>query len=301
MPIPTQGEAFRITLGLMTDGQQRTNKQIKAKALEILNLTDEELREKTSTGITLWESRIDWSTQYLQRALLLERIRRGLYVITDEGHKVYESGIDGIDLSRQLDAWIKERNPWNIGAESKKKEIKKKHRSITSDMSPEEQISALVDDLNESLSAELMDLILERDPAFFEKVVVELLERMGYGKGEVTSYTNDGGIDGLITTDELGFRPIYTQAKRYAPDNKIGRPTLQAFVGALLDQRDGVFITTSSFTDDAIKYANDYPGKTITLIDGKHLTELMIKYDLGVAVEDTIEIKRIDSDYFGDE
>lgn len=181
-----------------------------------------------------------------------------------------------------------------------KKDNDKTELQESEEKPPQEPIADLAADMNESLGSELIDLIMERDPAFFEKVVVELLERMGYGKGEVTSYTNDGGIDGLITTDALGFRPIYTQAKRYVPDNKIGRPTIQSFVGALLDQRDGVFITTSSFTDEAIKYAHSYPGKTIILIDGRRLADLMIKYGLGVAVEGAIEIKRIDSDYFGD-
>ena len=155
--------------------------------------------------------------------------------------------------------------------------------------------------MNNSLSDELLALIMDRPPAFFEKVVVDLLVKMGYGEGVITSYSSVGGIDGLVSTDELGFRPIYTQAKRYAVDHKIGRPTLQSFVGALNGAQDGVFITTSSFTADAIDYANSYPGATIALIDGRRLVSLMIKYGLGVSTESVVEIKRVDSDYFSDE
>lgn len=298
MPIPTQSEAYRITLGIMTDGKQRTNKQIKDDAKIVLALSEDKLKETTSTGIPLWESRIDWSTQYLQRAFLLTRIRRGLYEVSDEGRKVYESGLDGIELGRQLDAWIKERNPWNLGSESEKKKKKDEKAQVTSDMSPEEQIDLLHKELNDSLSNELLDLILERDPAFFERLVVNLLERMGYGNGETTQYVGDGGIDGIITTDALGFDPIHVQAKRYAIESKVSRPEVQAFAGALKSVTRGAFITTSTFTNEAREYADTFPHATIILIDGKELTKLMIKHNLGVTTERSYEIKRIDGDYF---
>ena len=299
MPIPAQKDSFRITLGLMLDGEQRTNKQIKEKALEVLQLTQEEMQETTSTGIPLWESRIDWSTQYLQRAFLLTRIRRGLYVISDEGREVYATGIDGTEFSRWLDARIKEKNPWNTGAWAKKKgESEQGPEATDEDMSPEERIDRLHKELNESLSNELLDLIMEHEPVFFEKLVVDLLVKMGYGSGAPTQYAGDAGIDGIITTDALGFDPIHIQAKRYAADHKVGRPEVQAFAGALNTVTRGVFITTSSFSSEAIEYAKSFSHATIILIDGAKLAELMIKYNLGVTTQRSYEVKRVDGDYF---
>lgn len=300
MAIPTQAEAYRITLGLMLDGEQRTPKQIKEKALDVLHLTSEELQESTSSGVPLWDSRIGWAIQFLQRAFLLTRVSRGLYVIADEGKRVYESGIDGLDFSRALDTWIRERNPWNTGADSKK-QGDEGSLSNNEDLSPEERIDKLYDELKRSLSNELLDLIMDRDPVFFEQLVVDLLEKMGYGKGEATPYVGDSGIDGIITTDSLGFDPIFIQAKRYASDHKVGRPEIQAFAGALNSVTRGAFITTSSFSNDAKDYAKSFSHATIILIDGARLTELMIKYDLGVTSTTprrSYEIKRVDVDYF---
>lgn len=144
-------------------------------------------------------------------------------------------------------------------------------------------------------------MILSKDPAFFEQLVVDLLEKMGYGKGQTTQFVNDGGIDGIITGDALGFDPIYTQAKRYAPGNLVGRPEMQAFAGALGAITRGAFITTSGFKPTAVEFAKSYPHATIVLIDGKRLADLMIRFNLGVAVEKTFEVKRIDIDYFEDE
>lgn len=305
MAIPTQTDMNRIVLGLMQDGSERSRAEIRDGVAELLSLSKEERSYKTSSGKPVYGSRSDWSVSYLDRAQLLERVSRGVYRIAADGIALYASGLDGSDLLREINSRISKLDPWH-----RKKKGKKGTGQIVPDdksapdeepeKSPQEQISDLADELNDVLGNELLKLIMDNDAAFFEKVVVELMEHMGYGKGSVTRYTNDGGIDGLITTDELGFRPIYTQAKRYAPENKVGRQTLQSFVGALNGAQDGVFITTSSFTEDALTYAKGYPGATLSLIDGKRLTELMIKYDLGVATESVIKIKRVDSDYFED-
>ena len=114
----------------------------------------------------------------------------------------------------------------------------------------------------------------------------------------MTQYKGDGGIDGIITTDALGFDPIYTQAKRYAVNSRVGRPEIQGFAGALGSVTRGVFITTASFTAEAMEWVKGYPHATIILIDGRKLTQLMIKYNMGVATESTIDIKRVDIDYF---
>lgn len=160
-------------------------------------------------------------------------------------------------------------------------------------------------EIQRQLSREIMDTIMaisgRRGDSFFEKVVTDLLEKMGYGKGTVTQASSDRGIDGIIRTDPLGFNPILIQAKRYANDHTVGRPELHGFAGALGAVTRGVFITTSHFTSSAIEFAKNYPHADIVLIDGKKLMELMIRYNVGVSVEREIYIKRIDNDYFDQE
>ncbi len=302
MPIPTQTDMFGVVLNLMQDGRERSRKDVNRDVADMLSLTDTERDEQTSSGKRVYESRTGWSVSYLNRAQLLDRVSRGVYRVNDAGRELHAKGLSGSELFQTLRRIIDEKNPWNLGAFAvvKKPAQEVVEPSEPSEKSPQEQIGDLVKEMNDVLGQELLDLIMDHDPAFFEKLVVDLVEAMGYGKGKVTSYSGDGGIDGLITTDELGFRPIYTQAKRYAADHKVSRPQLQSFVGALNGARNGVFITTSSFTAEALDYARSYPNATLALIDGKRLTDLMIKYGLGVATESVVEIKRVDSDYFED-
>ena len=308
MPIPTQTDMNHVVLELMQDGKPRSRAAIRDDVLSMLALTESERVEKTSSGKPVYASRVDWSISYLDRAQLLNRISRGVYEVSQEGREVFASGIDGSELFQRINKIIAERDPWHVTKKPKATSSKANGNNpvggtqvITSAVkSPQEQMGDLADEMNDVLGNELLQLIMDRDPSFFEKVVVDLIAAMGYGKGEVTSRSHDGGIDGLVTTDELGFRPIYTQAKRYGKGNTVGRPMLQSFVGALNGARNGVFITTSSFTKETEEYARNYPNATISLIDGHRLTDLMIKYNLGVATESVIEIKRVDSDYFED-
>ena len=306
MSIPTQTDMFGIVLGIMQDGQERSNYKLRDDVVEQLGLTEEDLIEKTPAGNPFIQSRTGWSLSYLNRAKLIDRISRGVYRVNDEGRRVNGLGLSGSDFYQELRRLIDERDPWNIGADKgdKGSAVPSGKPPVTAEAaekSPQEQIGDLAEEMNETLGNELLALIMDKDPDFFERVVVDLMEAMGYGRGRVTEHSNDGGIDGMISTDELGFRPIYTQAKRYQDDHKIGRPVVQSFVGALNGARNGVFITTSSFTQEAIDYALSYPNATISLIDGRKLTNLMIKYNLGVATESVVEIKRVDSDYFEEE
>ena len=141
-------------------------------------------------------------------------------------------------------------------------------------------------------------MILEQDAYCFERIVVQLLEAMNSGVGAVTSKSSDGGIDGIITADRLGFERIYTQAKRYNPNNKVGTHEIQNFIGALADVTKGVFITTSSFQPAAKEIARNWHHAKIELIDGARLIDLMIEYNVGISVEQTYEVKRIDTDFF---
>ncbi len=309
MSVPTQTDMNLVVLELMQDGQERSRKRIRDDVAVALSLTEDERNEMTSSSKPVYASRSDWSVTYLDRAQLLDRISRGVYRVNDEGKSVLAEGLNGTELFQRLRKLIDERDPWHITKKPGQQTSSIRATTIQDDntqagstpkKSPQEQIADLSEEMNDALGNELLALIMEKDPSFFEKVVVDLMQAMGYGKGRVTAYSNDGGIDGMVSTDELGFRPIYTQAKRYKEDHKIGRPTVQSFVGALNGARNGVFITTSSFTREAVDYALSYPNATLSLIDGRMLTSLMIKYDLGVATESVVKIKRVDSDYFED-
>lgn len=300
MPIPTQTDMFSIVLKIMDDGVTRSNKEIQEVVVAYLGLTPEELEPTTSSGVPIYISRSAWSVQYLQRAQLLDRVNRGVYRINDEGKKIAARNLNSGDFSRLIREMIAERNPWyrndDEGESANSEEIKIADEADA--VSPQESIEHAISNLQSTLADELLDLIMTKPPQFFEKLVVDLLMKMGYGKGEVTQYVNDGGIDGIITTDALGFDPIYTQAKRYTAENKVGRPEIQSFAGALGHYTRGVFITTSSFAKNAIDYARTYPHATIVLIDGRKLAQLMIDHDLGVSTERTYRVKRIDIDYF---
>ncbi|MGF2414569.1 MAG: restriction endonuclease, partial [Ferruginibacter sp.] len=170
---------------------------------------------------------------------------------------------------------------------------------------PEEQIESGYQKIRETLEQELLSKLKTVDPYFFERIVVELLVKMGYGgsiqdAGRAIGKAGDEGIDGIIKEDKLGLDVIYIQAKRW--EGVVGRPEVQKFVGALAGQRakKGVFITTSNFTKEATQYAMQMDTK-IVLIDGEKLAQYMIDYNLGVSVQNTYEIKKIDSDYFEEE
>lgn len=299
MALPTQTDAFYVTLEMFSDGLPHTRKDIFNKAISAISLSDEEVKEKTKSGTPIYASRLGWGISYLERAGMLRKVRRGVYEITPRGEQALQDGVGGKEFLYKLNTLIDEENPWNIGADTNKESTEVvKSESSHDERSPQEAIEQAISSLNESLASELLTMILDHDPYVFEEIVVKLLEVMGYGVGEVTSKSNDGGIDGIITADPLGFEAIYTQAKRYNPSNKVGAPEIQGFIGALRNSNKGVFITTSSFQPAAIEVANSCLYAKIKLIDGEELINLMIKYNVGVTVDDTFEIKRIDLDFF---
>ena len=306
MSVPTQTEMDLIVLKLMLDGEKRTRAQAKEAIRQQLGLSEEECSLKTSSGVRVYESRVGWSVSYLSRAEMLHAVKRGLYEITDFGRTCAEQYTDSKAFYYFLKKTIAERNPWKHGGSEPEtqpsKEVSEAEQTgQEGEVSPQEQIDAAFTQLNDDLQEALLQSILEKDPTFFEQLVVDLLVKMGYGQGRPTQVSNDGGIDGIIATDALGFDPIYVQAKRYTPGNTVGRPELQGFAGALGSISRGVFITTSSFAKSAVEWASHYPHATLVLIDGKRLTELMVQYDLGVSTERVYRIKRLDGDYFGDE
>ena len=177
----------------------------------------------------------------------------------------------------------------------------------TNEQTPEENLDKAYQRIRKSLASELLNRVVELSPTFFERLVVELLVKMGYGgsikdAGKAIGKSGDEGIDGTIKEDKLGLDIIYIQAKRWRPGNVVGRPELHKFVGALAGQgaKKGIFITTSNFTKEASEYTPKNETK-IVLINGEHLAQLMIDYNLGCTTQQIYELKKIDSDYFGEE
>ena len=299
MAVPKFEEFFLPVLKFFEDNQIHTKIETAKYMVEYFNLNDEEMNESTSGGKSLrYKDRTGWAIDYLYRATLLDRVERGKYTISKEGESVLEMNLNHIDNNFLLryDSFKKFQNVSTTSNEKKyEKEI----------LSPSDRINEALLEINNNLSSNILEEILSRDSDFFEKLVVDLLLKMGYGgfreeAGVVTRKTNDGGIDGIINEDILGLDKIAIQAKRH--ENTISRPDLQKFSGALSGKgiKKGVFITTSNFSKGAIDYVNQLQDTSIVLIDGNKLAQLMIKFDLGTSTKEIFYIKDIDMDYFTD-
>ena len=177
-----------------------------------------------------------------------------------------------------------------------------KNNRIDGETLPEEKIQKFYDEHLENIYSQLIDNIMGKSPEFFERLIVGLLLKMGYGydsnSGIVVGGSHDNGIDGIINEDKLGLSFIYLQAKRYTSGNKVGRREIQSFVGAMQNIQKGVFITTSSFTREAIEYVEHQQQKSLKLIDGKMLVRLMVKYEVGIVSQQSLKIYKVDNSYF---
>jgi restriction system protein len=274
-------------------------------------LTEDELNEwLPSKTQKIFYNRVYWAKAYLKMAGLIENTRRSYFQITQSGLEALKENPDTINIKylRKFPAFDTSRKFSGSAIDNDKKDDTKTDNLNTNSSlfnTPEELIESGYQNIRQSLEQEILSKLKSIHPSFFERVVVELLVKMGYGgsiaeAGKATRYTNDEGIDGIIKEDKLGLDVIYIQAKRW--DSVVGRPEIQKFVGALAGQRakKGVFITTSNFSKDAEAYAKQMDVKII-LIDGEDLAQYMIDYNLGVSVQSTYEIKKIDSDYFEEE
>ncbi|ABD01783.1 restriction endonuclease [Synechococcus sp. R50.1] len=280
-----------------------TSEAVEVLAKE-LGLTEDDLREMLPSGVQpTFVNRVGWAATYMKKAGLLETTRRGFYQITDRGRDLLEKQPKtiNVELLRQYPEFREFEGPKDT--RSSNKASKQKALSETSAATPLEQLEAAYESLRDKLADELLAKLKKVSPAFFEKVVVELLVKMGYGgsradAGKAIGKSGDGGIDGIIKEDKLGLDVVYIQAKRW-DSNPVGRPDVMQFVGALQAQRanKGIFITTSRFTEDASSYVSQI-GSKIVLIDGEQLTNLMIEHDVGVSTVSLYPVKKIDSDYF---
>ena len=305
MPIPDFQTTFLPLLKYAADGQEHSLREATDAVSDEFGLTPEERQELLSSGSQpIILNRVGWAKTYLVKAGLLRISRRGYFEITLRGKEVLAQApvrIDNRFLS-QFPEFVDFHNRKNDkGDESAK-------LSGTMDViesTPEEILESAFQRLRNELAENLLQRIKGCSPVFFERLVLEVLVAMGYGgnlrdASERVGKSGDGGIDGIIKEDKLGLDQIYIQAKRW--EGTVGRPEIQKFVGALQGQRarKGVFITTSSYTKEAIEYAANLESRVI-LIDGDKLAQLMMDYDVGVTKVITYAVKKVDTDYFSED
>jgi len=301
MTMPTWEQFAAPVVRVMLDGVQRPLREIRALAADDAQLDHAQRAELLPSGQHKFENRIGWAVSYLNRVGALERPVRGQYRVTDRGRALLAENPDGITelhiraLASEGDVW------WKTGSRASTNAVDVPAAAETA-LDPVEQIEEGIARINDEVAADLLSRLQGKEWSFFEHAVVDLLVAMGFGGTDsqvtVTQSTNDGGIDGIIDQDALGLDRVYVQAKRYATSNAVQRPELQAFVGALSGKAErGVFFTTSRFTPGAREYAANIPTRII-LIDGERLTRLMIKYGVGVQVESTYRVVKVDEDFF---
>lgn len=304
MTIPDYQSLMLPLLTLSADGEEHSVSDSREKIAVSLGLTEEERAELLPSGRQpVFDNRLAWAKTYLQQAGLLNSPRRAYFHITDRGRQLLSEKPSCINI-KMLD-----RFPGFVEFRSSNKkteqntEVSKSCNSETA--TPEEILEAAHQQIRGDLASELLKRVKAESPSFFERLVVELLVQMGYGgsrkeAGKALGKSGDEGIDGIINEDRLGLDTIYLQAKRW--EGTVGRPEIQKFVGALQGKRarKGVFITTSGYSNEARDYVATIDPKVV-LIDGPELVELMIDFGLGVSTSATYEIKRVDSDYFGEE
>ena len=304
--IPAFKKFFYPILKHIEDGKQYSLKELRDYCAVYFDLNDEDLAEKIKSGQSRLYDRVQWTMAYYYQAELVERIKRGLYRITDDCKELLQKGVTDISST-----YLKQNYPaFRAFTQKSNKHLNQQDQDpgeqdeTNDDMkTPIDIIDENFQIVNQELAEELLQQVKSQSPKFFEHLVIELLVKMGYG-GQfddgafVTQASHDEGIDGIIKEDKLGLDKIYVQAKRW-DTGSIGRKEIQSFVGALSGQgaSKGVFITTSSFSKEARSFRPQNNIK-IVLIDGIELCRYMIEYNIGVSVKTAYEIKRIDSDYF---
>jgi restriction system protein len=301
MAIPTFQVVMRPLLELARDGQEHGTGEAIEELGRQFNLTKEEREELLPSGQQArFSNRIVWATSYLRATALIERTGRGKFRISDRGREALASG-QAIDLKylAQFPELAAFRSKSAVPGEAKAHEA-----AEASNATPDELLELTYQGLRQQLATDLLDKVHTVVPAFFEKLVVDLLLAMGYGgsrkeAGKAIGQSGDEGIDGTIFEDKLGLDVVYIQAKRWAKGNTVGRREVQMFTGSLEGKQasKGVFITTSAFTGEARDYVKKI-SKRIVLIDGEELAQLMIDHGVGVADVNHYVTKRIDQDYF---
>lgn len=305
--IPDYQSIMLPLLKLVSDGHVHKYSNLVDSLAIQFKLTYEERKELLTSGKqAVFDNRVGWAKTYLKKAGLLNLPKRANVVITELGKQTLDKNPTRIDSKflKQFPSFLEFQNGSKNVDETEEEE---NTFNETNEETPEETLEKAYQRIRKILVSELLNKIIDLSPAFFERLVVELLVKMGYGgsmkdAGKAIGRSGDEGIDGTIKEDKLGLDIIYIQAKRWKQGNTVGRPEIQKFVGALAGQgsKKGIFITTSGFTKDAIEYMPRTDLK-IALIDGEQLAQLMIDYNLGCTSQQTYDLKKIDIDYFEEE
>lgn len=297
MAVPKYDELMKPLLIAVSDGETYKMKDVTALLAEQLNLSSDDLAEMLpSRRQTVFKNRVGWAKTYLKKAGLLDSPARATIVITNAGKQVVADNPEKIDSKylEQFPSFVDFASaPEPLDDSNPASEVPK-----PSDLTPDDQLEDAYKEINDSLASDLLSEVLKIPPYTFEKFVVDLLLKMGYGKADFGSHatvaSGDDGIDGIIMEDKLGFSLIYMQAKEWAVDKVVSQPDIQSIVGAIAGKKgDGLFVTTARFSQKAKDYAHTHH---IILIDGERLANLMIEYNFCVSTRKTFEIKALDTD-----
>lgn len=302
MPIPSMKDFFLPCLRLLA-GSARNAKDCLPVLQKEFALTAAEMDEVIPSGVrTRVFDRADWAIFHLMKAGLVDRPERGVYLTSAEGRKVLATPEVVLTLAGLKAKWAE------LEPSAYASDLVNPAPTLVElpEVPPEEAIAAASEELDRALVDDLLSQLQAINPIRFERLILDLLTEMGYGAGnlansQMTKASGDGGIDGIINEDALGLDAVYIQAKRYAPDIKVGRPALQAFVGSLTGEgaTKGVFVTTSDFSKEARDYLNKVQHR-IVLVNGERLARLMIQHEVGVRARKTYVLRSVDEDYFSE-
>jgi len=305
MSIPDFQSIMLPLMQFASDGKEHSFRESVEYLAKFFKLSEDERKELLPSGpMPIFDNRVGWTKTHLLKAGLLESPRRSIFQLTTRGKEVLSRKPSQINSKflKQFPEYQTFRGANNTIDNS----TLPSQENLTEQITPEEALATAYQKLKLSLAQDLLTYVRDCTPDFFERLVVKLLVKMGYGgsiqdAGKAIGRSGDEGIDGIIKEDKLGLDAVYIQAKKW--EGTVGRPEIQKFVGALAGQgaKKGVFITTSNFSREAHEYAKNMRDTKVVLLDGEQLTQFMIDYNLGVSVVSQYEVKKIDSDFFADE
>ena len=304
MTVPDFQSIMLPLMQLASDGNEHSFRESVEYLAKFFKLSEDDRKELLPSGqMRLFDNRVGWTKTHLLKAGLLESPRRSIFQITTRGKEVLSH--KPLQINSKFLKQFSEYQTFR-GANNTTDIYLPSQDNLIEQISPEEALDAVYQKLKLALAQDLLTLVKDCTPEFFERLVVRLLVKMGYGgsiqdAGKAIGRSGDEGIDGIIKEDKLGLDAVYIQAKKW--EGTVGRPEIQKFVGALAGQgaKKGVFITTSNFSREAHEYAKNMRDTKVVLLDGEQLTQFMIDYNLGVSVISQYEVKKIDSDFFTDE
>ncbi len=296
MAVPKFHQTFLPILKALKHGNEQKTSDLPDQILDsgFISLTPDEASERLDSGELRYHNRVFWAVSYLSQGKFVVRPSRGMVKITQKGLDFLKNNPEKFTLKM-----LESDQDFQAYVPTRSKKDDSTNDVDTEDMTPVDLIERGFSEFEKSLEKDLLDKLHESNPYYFEKIVLKLFKKMGYGDFEETTKSRDGGIDGIINQDQLGIEKIYIQAKRYSDGNKVREPEIRNFIGAMSgDVSKGIFVTTSFFDDSAVRKAKDARNHKIILIDGNQLVSLMIKHNIGVQVKNVYEVKEVDEDFF---